>query len=217
MTSSIDNEDPLWIERYHAYLYLNYRGFEVDDNYSFNLKSKKGMKSAYIRHFGLIDVEGKIYTFIDFLDAHLKQKRSTILNDVYKRLGLKKSKIETLPHLNGYQSSIEDFEDEEVYKKRRCGYQLFKLLSATPLNTSPESFPYQIVNNGVILHEVYAPLFPKGKIAIMTKDRADMLLCTHIGFDKERGCPVKINRSVDNTVTIDIYFPTGDIATVDCI
>ncbi len=220
INSDPDDKDLLWIERYPASLYLNHRGFEVVDDYTFHFEDRDGTKTAYIRHFGLIDIEEEIYTFIDFLDRYLKQKRTTIVNDVRKRLGLvrnrKSKKIDTLPHLNGYQSSIADLEDEEAYRGKRCRYRILKLLSDAPSNASPESFPYRIVNDGVVLHDVYAPLFKNGEIPIMTKNEADMLLRADIGFDKERGCPVKIKRLINNTVQIDIYLPTGEIVTVDC-
>jgi hypothetical protein len=213
-------DESLLIPRYSARIYLLYKGLEVDDNYSFVVKDKRGMKEAYIRHFGYIEIEGETYSFIDFLDRQFRQKRSTIINDVNKRLGLsrsaKKQKLDTLPHLNGYQSSIMDLEDEEAFRSNVCRYQVLKLLSDTPENAIPETFPYRVAEGGVLLHDVYKSLFTHGEIPIFSIEKANMLLCAYIGFDKERGCPVKINRIADNATSIELYYPSGDIATANC-
>ena len=84
MTDLIE-KDELRLSRLEAARFFQENGFEIE-SYSFEIAGQK----VLIKHFGEIEIEGEIYNFIDFMDRYFTQKRSTIINNVVKTLGIKK-------------------------------------------------------------------------------------------------------------------------------
>ena len=66
---------------------------EVDDNYSFTMVCSTP-KRGKILHFGYIELDGVRYSLVGFLDAHFRQKRSTIVNNIAKCLDLRRENEE---------------------------------------------------------------------------------------------------------------------------
>ncbi len=113
-----------------------------------------------------------------------------------KKLKLVKSR--PLEHREGYQTSV--IEDNE---KGYFDYKVNHILSDTPADTTSSTYPYSIEREYVIPHEVFNPLFT-GSLPKLTKDEADRLFSTSIGYDKKSGLPCRIHR-IDKKVIIEAF------------
>ena len=92
MTNDLSSNILLQLSRFKVKRFFEHQGFAVDDDYSFRMQIDGELSTVYIRHFGYVEVEGlcETWNLIDFLDMHFAQKRSTVINNVIKCLGLKK-------------------------------------------------------------------------------------------------------------------------------
>ena len=64
----------------------------VNEKFQFRMLMDGYEQTFFIRHFAEIELveTGETWSFIDFLDEHFSQKRSTIMNNLAKCLNLKK-------------------------------------------------------------------------------------------------------------------------------
>ena len=78
--------------RYNTKLYLEHKGFDVDDRYEFELVKDGERCRARITHFGFIKIEGgnAPENLIDFTDDLFQQKRQTVVNNIAKCFGITK-------------------------------------------------------------------------------------------------------------------------------
>ena len=127
-----------------------------------------------------------------------------------RKLKLKKAKL--LTNINTYQPSILDSQEKQA--EEACQHRITILLSNTPKGATSENYPYQIVEDGVRLHDVFLPLFG-GKVPIMSKECSDELCARHIGYDGRSGYPVRIYRDSIGIV-IKAFSPYGEVLIMDC-
>jgi hypothetical protein len=80
------------LSRYKCKLFLEHNSIQVDEKFLFRLRMGGEVHSYLLRHFGEVESiqTGETWSFIDFLDEHFSQKRSTIMNNLAKCLNLKK-------------------------------------------------------------------------------------------------------------------------------
>ncbi len=124
-------------------------------------------------------------------------------------------KAELLEGLDGLQPSLSDSPSEVLYKAMQ--YRVQRILSDTPPGTTPSTYPFIQSDGGkVLLHDIFKPLFPKGKIPMMSKDHADRLFSTILGYHSKNGLPARIYKEPNDTITIKVFEPSGESYKIDC-
>jgi len=129
-----------------------------------------------------------------------------------KKFSLRKAEG-PLPDLRGLQLSMND--DAESRLARIQQYRIDQVLSDTPPESTIEDYPYRTVEGGVIPHKAFSPLFKNGKSPLLTKEKADELFSSILGYDKKSGFPVRIYQN-GNDIAIQAYSPTGEIYFMEC-
>jgi len=84
------------------------------------------------------------------------------------------------------------FASREEQRFDACRYRASRILSDTPPETDIDTYPYKKHSDGVELHHVFQALFPDGKIPFMSKEEADRLCDTQIGYDRATGYPCRV-------------------------
>ena len=113
-----------------------------------------------------------------------------------KKLKLVKSR--PLEHREGYQTSV--VEDNE---KGYFDYRVDRLLSDTPPDATPDTYPYSLKIEYAIPHEIFRSVF-SDSLPKLVKEEADRLFSTSMGYDKKTGLPCRIHRT-DKKVTIEAF------------
>lgn len=120
-----------------------------------------------------------------------------------------------LDGLCGHQSTLSDTPETRLAAIKR--YRGLRVLSDTPEGTTIEEFPYRIVEEGVLPHPIFKPLFD-GKQPILSQDEADTLFSYDIGYDGRTKMPVRIHRNSDGTVREIVgYSPDGTAYMIDMV
>jgi hypothetical protein len=96
------------------------------------------------------------------------------------------------------------FMSREEQELDACRYRIRRILSDTPPQTDLDTYPYKEHPEGVKLHPIFQALFPDGKIPLMSKEEADKLCDTQIGYDRHSGAPCRLVKE-DGRITVEVY------------
>ena len=119
-------------------------------------------------------------------------------------------KAERLEGLDGLQPSLSDDPSEIWYMAMR--YRVQRILSDTPECSLPTEYPYEIVDDGVVkLNKIFKPTFLDGKIPLLPKEKADLLLSRELGYNAKTKVASRIFRDANDTVSHIAGYPaSGD-------
>ena len=122
---------------------------------------------------------------------------------------LKLAKAEVLENIDSFQPSI--ILEQEAAKKEACLYKINQVLSDVPIGAASGSCPYALVSGKAVPH----PVFDLLKISILSKEEADLLFATEVGFDQKIGFPCLIVKN--NGVVQSIVYPQDkSLYIMDC-
>ncbi len=123
-----------------------------------------------------------------------------------RKLSLKK--VEYLEGLDGLQLTLLD--DPLEIMNMTKGYRVQHILADTPECSLPTAYPYEIVEDGVVrLNKIFKPIFIDRKIPLLSKEKADWLLSTELGYNAKTKAAARIFRDANGTVSHIACYPVS--------